>query len=347
MQGPMCPLPLTHDDQIVIGHGSGGRMTADLIERIFYPPFDNPTLLVGDDSAILELSGAGCIAVSIDSHVVSPLIFPGGDIGSLAICGTVNDLAMVGATPRWLTASFILEEGLHLETLERILKSMKAAALEAGITIVAGDTKVAERGKADQIFITTSGIGVIPEGRNVSGRNARVGDAVLVSGPIGDHGIAVLAARGQLDFDAQVQSDIAPLCGLTEGLFEHGLDIHVMRDPTRGGLATTLNEIARQSDVLIELNEERIPVRPAVEAACEMLGFDPLYVPNEGKFITILPEDDAETALAVMHDLPYGEGACRIGHVGESPSGRVLMRTAIGGTRVVDVLAGEMLPRIC
>jgi len=347
MQGPICPLPLTHDDQIVIGHGSGGRMTADLIERIFYPPFDNPTLLVGDDSAVLELSGAGRIAVSTDSHVVSPLFFPGGDIGSLAVCGTVNDLAMVGATPRWLTASFILEEGLHLETLERVLQSMKSAALEAGIDIVAGDTKVAERGKADHIFITTSGIGVIPEGRHVSGSNAKIGDAVLLSGPIGDHGIAVLAARGQLDFDAQVESDIAPLCGLTEGLFERGLDIHVMRDPTRGGLATTLNEIATQSDVVIELYEEQIPVRPAVEAACEMLGFDPLYVPNEGKLVAILPEEDAEAALALMHELPYGKDACRIGHVGEAPSGRVLMRTAIGGTRVVDVLAGEMLPRIC
>ena len=347
MQGPVCPLPLSHDDKIVLGHGSGGRMTAELIDKTFYPPFENPPLLVGDDSAVLDLDHAGRIATSTDSHVVSPLEFPGGDIGSLAVCGTVNDLAMVGAKPRWLTASFILEEGLPLEILERVLHSMKEAAEEAGIWIVAGDTKVAERGKADGVFITTSGIGIVPDGRYVSGQNAQPGDAILLSGPLGDHGIAVLSARGQLDFEAQVESDIAPLNGLTESLFKHQLDIHVLRDPTRGGLATTLNEIARQSGVLMELEEPQIPVRPAVEAACEMLGFDPLYVPNEGKLVAILPEEQADVALDVMRNHPYGTDACRIGRVTEEHTGRVLMRTGIGGTRVVEMLAGEMLPRIC
>ncbi len=347
IQGPICPRPLPYEEQVVLGHGSGGKMTQTLINNYFYPPFDNPTLLRGDDAAVVALPEKGKLALSTDSHVVSPLFFPGGDIGRLAICGTVNDLAMVGARPLWLTAGFILEEGLRLETLERVAASMKAAAEEAGVAIIAGDTKVVERGKADLLFVNTSGVGWVPEGREVGGANAHPGDVVLLSGPIGDHGIAVLAARGELAFETTIKSDISPLNGLVEAMFDASKSIHVMRDPTRGGLATTLNEIARQSEVAIILEEMSIPVRPAVVAACEMLGFDPLYVANEGKLVAVVSADDAEKVLAAMRAAPYGEDACRIGVVEKAPSARVLMQTAIGGTRVVDTLSGEMLPRIC
>jgi hydrogenase expression/formation protein HypE len=347
MQGPVCPLPLIHSEQILIGHGSGGKMTQDLISRIFYPPFENPTLLRGDDAAVIEEFPSGRLAMCTDSHIVSPLFFPGGDIGRLAVCGTVNDLAMVGAEPLYLTAGFILEEGLRMEDLEKVALSMKAAADEAGVIIVAGDTKVAERGNADGLFINTCGVGSIPQGRQVGGAYAQPGDVVLISGTLGDHGIAVLAARGELVFETEVESDIAPLNHLVEAMFEASPNIHVMRDPTRGGLATTLNEIARQSGVAIHLDEKAIPVQPAVEAACEMLGFDPLYVANEGKLIAIVSREAADEILEAMHEAPYGEMACRIGEVKEDPVGRVLMRTSIGGTRIVDVLAGELLPRIC
>jgi hydrogenase expression/formation protein HypE len=347
MQGPVCPLPVIHSKQVVLGHGSGGKMTQDLIARIFYPPFENPTLLRGDDAAVIEDPLAGRLTICTDSHIVSPLFFPGGDIGRLAVCGTVNDLAMVGGQPLYLTAGFILEEGLPIDDLEKVALSMKAAADEAGVIIVAGDTKVAERGSADGLFISTCGVGTVPPGRQVGGANAKPGDVVLLSGPIGDHGIAVLAARGELAFETEVLSDIAPLTHLVEAMFEVSTDIHVLRDPTRGGLATTLNEISRQSDVAIHLNENAIPVRPAVQAACEMLGFDPLYVANEGKLVAIVPGDDADGILEAMHRVSYGVQACRIGEVRKEPAGRVLMRTTIGGTRVVDVLAGEMLPRIC
>jgi hydrogenase expression/formation protein HypE len=347
IHGLSCPIPMVHDKTIVLGHGSGGKMTQDLILKTFYPPLENPILLRGNDAAVVTTPTGGELAVTTDSHIVSPLFFPGGDIGRLAVCGTVNDLAMVGARPLWLTASFIIEEGLPLFILESVVASMKAASDEAGVIIVAGDTKVTERGKADGLFITTSGVGWIPEGRETGGANARPGDVILLSGPIGDHGIAVLAARGDLAFEAEVESDIAPLNELVEAMFEACSTIHVLRDPTRGGIATTLNEIAQQSDVAIFLDEEAIPIRPAVEAACEMLGFDAIYVANEGKLIAVVPQDMADTVLAAMRAAPYGKGACRIGDVEESPAGRVLMRTAIGGTRVVHVLAGEMLPRIC
>lgn len=346
-QGAVCPVPLAHADQIVMGHGSGGRMTHELIARTFVSRLGNAGLNQANDSAVLLPPEAGEIAITTDSHIVSPLFFPGGDIGRLAICGTVNDLAMVGARPRWLTAGFILEEGLPLETLERVVQSMKATADEAGILVVAGDTKVAERGKADGLFINTAGVGWIPEGRKVGGANAQPGDAVLLSGPIGDHGIAVLAARGELAFEAQVTSDVAPLNYLVEAIFASGAEVHVLRDPTRGGLATTLNEIAGQSRVAIELDETAIPVRPAVQAACELLGFDPLYVANEGKLVAVVRAQDADRSLAAMRGMTVGAVACRIGTVSAGPAGRVLMRTAIGGTRLVDMLAGEMLPRIC
>jgi hydrogenase expression/formation protein HypE len=350
-EGPVCPVPMRHDDQIVMGHGSGGRMTQELIARVFAPAFTNPILAQSNDFAAFQLpSGAalnGQLAFSTDSHIVSPLFFPGGDIGRLAVCGTVNDVSMSGAHALYLTAGFIIEEGLPVETLARVTASMQAAAREAGVQIVAGDTKVVERGKADGLFINTAGIGWIPAGRQIGGALARPGDAVLISGPLGDHGIAVLSARGELGFDADVQSDVAPLNILIQNLLEAAPHVHVLRDPTRGGLATTLNEIAQQSGACIEIVERQIPVRPAVRAACDMLGFDPLYVANEGKLIVILPQEEAGAALDVMRRTRYGEGAVQVGQVKAAPAARVLMKTLIGGTRILDVLAGEMLPRIC
>jgi hydrogenase expression/formation protein HypE len=287
------------------------------------------------------------LSFSTDSHVVWPLFFPGGDIGRLAICGTVNDVAMTGAIPKYLTAGFILEEGLEIETLQRVIDSMKVAAHEAEIEIVAGDTKVVQKGKADGLYINTAGIGVMPIGVSISGSLARPGDVVILSGPIGDHGIAVLSARGELGFAAQVRSDVAPLNHLIAALLEASDEIHVLRDPTRGGVATTLNEIAQQSKVCITLNEAAIPVRSAVRAACEMLGFDPLYVANEGKLIAIVGRAEADRVLQVMRQQRYGEEAVIVGEVSAEPRDRVLMKTAIGSHRIVDVLLGEMLPRIC
>jgi len=346
IQGAVCPVPLTHNEQIVLGHGSGGRMSHDLIRKTFLTAFDNSILRTGDDAAPLEINGTE-LSVSVDAHVVTPLFFPGGDIGKLAVCGTVNDVAMLGARPLYLTAAFILEEGLPIETLQRVVDSMKAAAGEAGVQIVAGDTKVVERGKADGLYITTTGIGARRAGHHVSGANAKAGDAVILSGPIGDHGIAVLGARGELGFTSDIQSDVAPLNHLIEAMLDASPNIHVLRDPTRGGLATTLNEIAAQSKCCITLNENSIPVHPAVNAACEMLGFDPLYVANEGKLVAMVAKDDAERVLAAMRATRYGEEAVIIGEVTAEPHARVLLRTAIGTTRIVDMLAGEMLPRIC
>jgi len=347
MQGPVCPLPLSHDEQIVMGHGSGGKMSHDLIARLFFPPFDNPALRAGDDAGVVQPNAGTRLAVSTDSHVVFPLFFPGGDIGKLAVCGTVNDVAMMGATPLYLAAGFILEEGLPLATLTRVIESMRAAAEEAGVQIVAGDTKVVQRGKADGLYINTTGVGTLAAGVNIGGANAMPGDVVILSGPIGDHGIAVLSARGELGFEAEVQSDIAPLNHLITAILAASDLVHVLRDPTRGGVATTLNEIARQSRVGIVINEDSIPTRPAVAAACELLGFDPLYVANEGKVIVIAARADADKVLAAMRATRYGEEAIVIGEVRAEPPNRVLMKTRIGSTRVVDVLMGEMLPRIC
>ncbi len=346
LTGAVCPLPLAHNEQIVLGHGSGGKMAADLIAKTFLPAFDTPALRAGDDGAVVDMP-AGRIVLSTDSHVVFPLFFPGGDIGHLAVCGTVNDVAMMGATPLYLTVGFILEEGLPLDTLQRVVNSMKQAAAEAGVQIVSGDTKVVQRGKADGLYISTTGVGILPEGRSIGGAQARPGDVVLLSGPMGDHGVAVLAARGELGFETDIQSDCAPLNGLVADLLAACPDVHVLRDPTRGGVATTLNEIAKQSGVCITLFEKTLPVRPAVAAVCEMLGFDPLYIANEGKVLVILPRESADRALAAMRASKYGAEAVLIGEVVESPPARVLMKTAIGSTRVVDMLAGEMLPRIC
>jgi len=349
IQGPVCPVPLRHHTQIVMGHGSGGRMTQELIQTVFVPFFSNPALLEGNDFAALALpSEKGYrLSVSTDSHIVYPITFPGGDIGKLAVCGTVNDVAMSGAKPTALSAGFILEEGLSIDILKGIVSSMAAAAEEAGVAIVTGDTKVVEKGKADGIFINTTGFGFIPETLHIGGQFARPGDAVLISGTVGDHGIAVLTARGDLGFDTQVLSDVAPLNHLIQSIIDAVPEVHVLRDPTRGGLATTLNEIASQSKVNITIDEEKIKVRPAVATACEMLGFDPLYVANEGKVIVILPEAFAEKALEVMKQQKYGFEAAMIGRVTETPRSTVLLKTRLGSNRLLDVLAGEMLPRIC
>ena len=347
IEGAVCAPPLPHGEQIVMGHGAGGRMSHRLIQEAFLPAFQNPALNVGDDAALVQPELRQRLSISTDSHVVSPLFFPGGDIGKLAVCGTVNDVAMLGAKPLYLTAGFILEEGLQMDTLQRVIESMKQAAEEAGVQIVAGDTKVVQKGKADGLYITTAGVGVIRNGVAVSGVNAKAGDAVILSGTIGDHGIAVLGARGELGFESSIQSDVAPLNHLIEAMLDESPNIHVLRDPTRGGLATTLNEIATQSNAGIILKEEAIPVHPEVEAASEMLGFDPLYIANEGKLVCFIPREDAEKVLDAMKKTRYGDGAVIIGEVADEPKGRVLMKTAIGSTRVVDMLAGEMLPRIC
>jgi len=348
IEGAVCAPPLPHNEQIVMGHGAGGRMSHQLIQKAFMPAFQNPALQQGDDAALVEPDGLlQKLSISTDSHVVWPLFFPGGDIGKLAVCGTVNDVAMLGAKPLYLTAGFILEEGLQMDTLKRVIESMRQAAEEAGVQIVAGDTKVVQKGKADGIYITTAGVGVVRNGASVSGANAKAGDAVILSGTIGDHGIAVLGARGELGFQSSIQSDVAPLNLLIDAMLDVSPNVHVLRDPTRGGLATTLNEIAAQSNVGVMLNEQTIPVHPEVNAACEMLGFDPLYVANEGKLVAFVAREDVEKVLAVMKKTRYGEDAAIIGEVTAEPKGRVLLKTALGSTRVVDMLAGEMLPRIC
>lgn len=347
MEGLVCPVPLQHAKTIVMGHGSGGKMMNDLIRNTFLPPLDNPILRTGDDAGVVQPNACTQLAISTDCHVVWPLFYPGGDIGHLAVCGTVNDVAMLGATPQYLTAGFILEEGLAIETLEKVVQSMKTAAEEAGVQIIAGDTKVVQRGKADGLYITTAGVGTIIPGVKLGGSQAKPGDVVILSGPIGDHGIAVLGARGELGFKADLQSDCAPLNHLIAAMLDVSDQIHVLRDPTRGGVASALNEIAVQSGIGITLYEANIPVRPVVQAACEMLGFDPLYIANEGKLIAIAGREDADLLLDIMHKTKYGEAAVVIGEVGETPEKRVLMKTNYGSTRVVDVLAGEMLPRIC
>lgn len=346
IEGAACPVPLLHRDRIVMGHGSGGKMTHDLIERLFLPAFDNPALRRGDDSGVVE-AGNTRLAFTTDSHVVTPLFFPGGDIGRLAICGTVNDLVMLGARPLALSAGFIIEEGLPAEILQRVAASMQAAAAEAGVQVVTGDTKVVQKGKADGLYINTSGLGLLTEGVEISGANARPGDALILSGPLGLHGIAVMQARGELGFQSDITSDVAPLNGLVSALLGAVAEVHTLRDPTRGGLAATLNEIARQSQVNILLEENAIPVPPVVAAACEMLGLDPLVIANEGKLIACLPQAHAAAALAALRSLPYGREACQIGTVQAAPKGRVLMRTTLGTTRVIDMPGGEILPRIC
>ncbi len=318
----------------------------ELVKELFVAAFANDYLVELNDSALLQME-AGSIAMTTDSYVVDPIVFPGGDIGSLAIHGTVNDLAMRGARPLYLTAGFILEEGLPLDLLERIVTSMGEAARAAGVLIVAGDTKVVPRGKADKLFINTAGVGVVPPGLRIGGQYAQPGDTILVNGTIGDHGMAVLCKREGLSFENEILSDSAALNGLIGEMLQSSPHIHVLRDPTRGGVATTLNEIAQQSNVGIQLHEEAIPVADDVAGACEILGLDPLYIANEGKVLAILPQSEANQTLAVMRRNPLGRKACRIGSVVDEEPGRVFLKTRIGGLRLIDMLRGEPLPRIC
>jgi hydrogenase expression/formation protein HypE len=342
----VCPTPLPAKDTVLLGHGSGGRLSAELLRDVFLPAFQNPVLDRLDDQAILTMNGSR-LAFTTDSFVVKPLFFPGGDIGSLAVHGTVNDLAMGGARPLYLSTAFILEEGLSMDTLRRVVQSMHHAADAAGVSIVTGDTKVVEKGSGDQLFITTTGIGLVPEGVNLSASAARPGDKILLSGTLGDHGIAILAQREGLEFESLIESDSVALHTLVSDMLQCTHEIRCMRDPTRGGLSSALNEIATQSGVGIELTENEIPVREEVRGACEMLGLDPLYVANEGKLIAIVEAGVADDLLAAMRRHPPGANARIIGTVTEHHPGLVTMRTGLGTTRIVDMLTGDQLPRIC
>lgn len=343
------PIDFKHG-RIDMTHGAGGRAAAQLIDELFAKAFDNEYLRQGHDGALLPLPTAGKLVMATDGHVISPLFFPGGDIGCLSVHGTVNDVAMSGAKPLYLSASFIIEEGFPLSDLKRIVESMAAAAREAGVPIVTGDTKVVEKGKGDGVFISTTGVGVAPPGLCIDGRQARVGDAILVSGTMGDHGVAVMSQRESLEFETTIESDTAALHTLVQSLLDsldNPADLHVLRDPTRGGLATTLNEIAKQSGVGMLIEESLIPVLPQVDAACELLGLDPLYVANEGKLIAICAPEVADTLLATLRAHPKGASAQRIGTVTQDANCFVQMNTSFGGRRVVDWLSGEQLPRIC
>jgi hydrogenase expression/formation protein HypE len=342
-----CPLPIFEHKQIVLGHGSGGKLTSELIAKIFLPAFANPVLDKLDDQAVLQLNGSR-LAFTTDSFVVTPIFFPGGDIGTLAVNGTVNDLAMSGARPLYLAAAFILEEGLATDDLRRVVESMRAAAQAAGIQLVTGDTKVVNRGKGDKIFITTTGLGIIEKPVNISADLARPGDKILVSGYVGDHGIAIMSKRENLEFEGAIESDCAALNGLVADMIDTaGSSIRCLRDPTRGGVATTLNEIAGRSKAGMLLAEGTIPIRDTVRGACELLGLDPLYVANEGKLLAVVAAESADLILHRMRQHPLGNDAALIGEVVAEHPGMVLMKTEIGGTRVLDVMFGEQLPRIC
>lgn len=332
------------DDKVLLAHGSGGKLSHDLIES-FLPLFDNKLLSKLDDSAVFQTEGR--LAFTTDSYVVSPIFFPGGDIGKLAVCGTVNDLSMSGATPLYLSLSLIIEEGLPVDDLQRVMASVRKAVEEAGVEVVTGDTKVVNHGNADKLFINTSGIGVVAPGVDVSGSNARPGDSIILSGTIGDHGIAVMSQREGLEFSSQIESDCAPLNSLVVDMLKACPQIHCLRDPTRGGVASTLNELAGQSGVGMKIEEERIPVREGVRAACELLGLDPLYVANEGKLVAMVPAAEAAAVIDIMQKNPYGKQAVIIGEVVAEHPGRVVMKTSLGASRIVDMLVGELLPRIC
>jgi len=344
-----CPAPLPAKDTVLLGHGSGGKLSAELIRDIFLPAFGNPILARLDDQAVVNVNGLR-LAFTTDSFVVKPLIFPGGDIGSLAVHGTVNDLAMGGAQPLFLSAAFIIEEGLSLETLRQVVASLHRAAAAAGVEVVTGDTKVVEKGSGDGLFINTSGVGLVPEGVEISANQARPGDRILLSGSLGEHGIAILAKREGLEFDCPVESDSAALHTLVASMLAARTSaqaIRCLRDPTRGGLSSALNEIAAQSRVGMEIDERAIPVREEVKGACELLGLDPLYVANEGKLIAIVEPGAAEPLLDAMRHHPLGRQAQIIGTVNDASPGLVTMRTLFGTTRIVDMLAGDQLPRIC
>jgi len=334
------------EDRILLSHGSGGKLSFNLIKKMFLSNFNNPYLQRLDDGAVLNIEGLK-LAYTTDSYTVDPLFFKGGNIGELAVYGTVNDLAMCGATPLYLSCSFIIEEGFSLSLLEKIVLSMRAASVTAKVDIVTGDTKVVNKGAADKIFINTSGVGIVEEEVNISGSNAKVGDVVMINGPIGSHGIAVLSEREGLKFETEIKSDTAPLSSLVADMLEVSKDIHVLRDPTRGGLSTSLNEIALSSKVDIEISEGDIPIQEEVRAACEILGYDPLYLANEGKLVAFIPSEIAPDMLKKMKKNKYGKESKIIGRVVKKSEGRVYLNTTIGGKRIVDMLTGEQLPRIC
>ena len=337
---------MTNLEEIRLAHGGGGRLSHQLIEEVFLPVFGNAYLNPLNDSAVLD-APAGRLAFTTDSFVIHPIFFPGGDIGRLAVCGTVNDLAVAGAEPLYLSVGFIIEEGFPLEDLRGVVASIKATADEAGVLIVTGDTKVVERGSADGVFINTSGVGRIRKGIEISASGAKAGDAVILNGSIGRHGMAVITSREDYGFHTRIESDVAPLNGLVEAMVGVTEEIHVMRDATRGGVATVLNEIASQSRVGILLDEERLPVSEAVMGACELLGFDPLYVANEGVMVAIVPQDQADDVVSAMRGTLYGKEARIVGRVMEEHPGRVVLDTRIGSRRIVDMLSGDQLPRIC
>jgi hydrogenase expression/formation protein HypE len=343
-----CPVPRVADDRIVLAHGGGGRLTHQLIEKLFIPAFSNAALEQRHDGAVIPINGSR-LAFTTDSFVVRPLIFPGGNIGDLAVNGTVNDLAMCGARPLYLSTGFILEEGLEMETLRTVVTSMQQAAAKAKVKVVTGDTKVVDKGKGDGIFVNTSGIGVIESKVKtaISPPSVQPGDAVIISGDLGRHGIAILSVREGLEFESPILSDTANVWPAVEALLNAKIEVHCLRDLTRGGLATTLNEIAADRDVCIKLEEALIPVDEVVQGACEILGLDPLYVANEGRFAVFVPAVQADAALAVMKAIPVSQGSVRVGHVEESPGRTVILQSRIGGNRVVDMLSGEQLPRIC
>ncbi|NOX35696.1 MAG: hydrogenase expression/formation protein HypE [Deltaproteobacteria bacterium] len=334
------------EEKILLDHGSGGKVSHSMFAELILPLFENPELSKQDDGAIFDVD-KGKLAFSTDSYVVDPIFFPGGNIGDLAVNGTINDVSMCGAVPKFISVGLIIEEGFPVKDLKLILETMAGAAGKAGVKIVTGDTKVVPRGKADKIFINTSGIGVIPKGVDVSGGNAEPGDKIIISGTIADHGITVLSSREGLRFDSDIQSDSAPLNRMVSSITSSGCDIHVLRDPTRGGLGTTLNEIASQSRVGIKIDELSLPVRGAVQGVCELLGFDPLYIANEGKLIAFVPEKDAGKVLEIIRQDEFGKDAVIIGEVTNEDPGKVFLQTAIGGTRIIDMLTGEQLPRIC
>jgi len=343
-----CPVPRVADDRIVLAHGGGGRLTHQLIEKIFIPAFGNPMLEQRHDGAIVPVNGSR-LAFTTDSFVVRPLIFPGGNIGDLAINGTVNDLAMCGARPLYLSAGFILEEGLEIRTLREVVGAMQQAAANANVKLVTGDTKVVDKGKGDGIFVNTSGIGVIESSvpTEVGPAAVQPGDVVIISGDLGRHGIAILSVREGLEFESPILTDCANVWPSVEALLNAGIEVHCLRDLTRGGLATTLNEIASDRNICIKLEEALIPVNETVQGACEILGLDPLYVANEGRFAVFVPAAQADAALEVMKNVEVSQGAVRVGKVEESPVRTVVLQSRIGGNRVVDMLSGEQLPRIC
>jgi len=337
---------ISQTKRILLAHGSGGKLTHNLIEHLFVPGFSNEYLNALNDSAILS-SGNTRIAFTTDTYVVDPLFFPGGDIGKLAVCGTVNDLAVCGAKPIALSTGFIIEEGFPIDQLERVVHSMQQTALQTGVKIVTGDTKVVPKGKADKLFINTSGVGIIRDGIDISPMNIETGDSILINGPIGSHGITIMAARNGLGLPQALTSDCAPLSSLVEKLLDSGIEIHAMRDPTRGGVATTLNEIANTAKKGIVIMEKEIPVEEAVLGACEIMGFDPLYIANEGKVLVFLPSKMVDKALNIMRSHPLGKEANCIGQVVEDPNHLVKIKTEVGGSRIIDMLMGEQLPRIC